>query len=875
MFASTTLDHVVIHESLAAVAGGAFALLYAAALWMIARARRPEEVDGGDPTTAVSPETAAARALAEMQQRAADEDNYRSIFENAVEGIFRTSPEGKYLAANPALARIYGYESVAAMVAGIGDIASQLYVDATRRDAFRRLLNANDVITDFEAEVRRRDGHVIWISENARACRNADGELMYYEGTVVDVTERKRAARLLLDKEAAETATRAKSQFLAHMSHEIRTPLNGVVGMIELLAQTSLDAKQRRYVDLAKASADMLLGQINEVLDFSKIEAGRLELERTAFDLHELVESIPELFAHRASQKRLEIGCQLLPGVPRRVIGDPERLRQVLVNLIGNALKFTEHGGVYLRVAGATTSDATGATANPATKGGGLRFEVRDTGVGIPEESVEHIFDSYKQAEASTTRQYGGTGLGLAICKQIVELMGGEIGVASSRTGTTFWFRVPLAEASRQASAGEAPRGDLRGLRVLAIDDNATNLEILEDQLSRWGAEVATAHRAQDGFELLCSAARRGAPYHVAVVDRLMPEVDGLKLAAMIRADDAVCDSRLLLLTSLNEDLPHAERERLQLTCLQKPVRQSTLFDALVSATGHETKHSVQPRTQAAAPCDVPAEGSPASPRGGLILVADDNEINQMVAVEMLRRAGWEAVVASNGREAVASARSGRFVAVLMDCEMPVMNGYEATRVLRDVEADGTTLTPAGGPLPIIALTAQAVLGDRLRCLDAGMSDYVTKPIDPKALLAAIDRAVPRGRATGDVVIANKPATPELVDAGAVDVAELVTRCGGDRAFVGQLLETFVGHARERVEQLGQCIDDRAEADVAQLAHALKGAAGNVSAARLAGVVGELETAAKAYRTTEFGGLYAQIERELAACEAAIAAARG
>jgi PAS domain S-box-containing protein len=742
MFAQISIHALGAGDRLLAVAGVVGAI-WTSALLIFGSYRRmlrqrgavpADEIGATDTADAanatISAHSAAQRALAEMQQRAADEDNYRSIFENAVEGIFRTSPDGCYLAANPALARIYGYDSVAAMQTGIKDIAHELYVDPTKRDEFRRLLGANDVITDFEAQVRRRDGSKIWISENARAHRNADGALLYYEGTVLDITARKRAARLQREKEAAEAATHAKSQFLAQMSHEIRTPLNGVIGMLELLAKTVLDGKQRRYLDLARASADALLTQINDVLDFSKIEAGRLELERVHFNLHDLIQSVPAMFAHRARQKGLSLTCHVQSTTPRCVRGDCGRLRQVLLNLVGNSLKFTQAGGVAVHVAAAAEQ--------PSDERMRVRFEVRDTGIGIPEECLAQLFQPYRQAEASTTRQFGGTGLGLAICKQIVELMGGEIGVESPPgAGATFWFNIPLERAGELTLAAEQ---------------------------------------------------------HLA---------------------------------------PHVG--------------------------------SAAPSTGGAAATQTTAR----------ILVADDNEINQMVAVELLRSGGWEATTASTGREAVDLLRDGRFDLVLMDCEMPELNGFEATRQLREIEARGVALTPTGGPLPVIALTAQAVVGDRERCLAAGMSDYLTKPIDPAALFAAISRALPTGVAVAApaAAVAALPETPTLTEDGVppvVDVAHLTHRCGGDREFVDSLLTTFVDSARERVAQLASSIATGTGTDVVQLAHGLKGAAGNVSATELASVVGELETAAREERAAEFALLQRRIERELVRCEEAI-----
>jgi PAS domain S-box-containing protein len=725
------LASLALRDNEFALAAALIGLLLAALGSALRRAKRGATTAAssvGPSDHVVSAAEAADRAHAEMQRRAAEEDNYRSIFENAVEGIFRTSIDGKYLAANPALARIYGYASIDDMMAGIQDIAHQLYVDPARREDFRRMLAEQDVITDFEAQVRRQDGRVIWISENARAQRNSHGQLLYYEGTVVDITVRKRAARLQREKEAAEAATHAKSQFLAQMSHEIRTPLNGVIGMLDLLAQTSLDDRQRRYASLARASADALLTQINDVLDFSKIEAGKLELDAIDFDLSELVEPLTAMFAHRALQKGVVLRCEASPNAPRRLRGDRDRLRQVLMNLLSNALKFTQRGQVVLQISGEPDLSDDGRVR--------LRCEVADTGVGIPADAIGRLFHAYSQAEASTARQFGGTGLGLTICKQIVELMGGEIGAESPPSGgATFWFFVPLELASTETTVSPATK-------------------------STWSSA---------------------------------PE----------------------------PDVPLAEAPT-------RPMR---------------------------------------------ILVADDNEINQMVAVEMLRSAGWDAVVADNGRQAVDAVASGEFDLVLMDCQMPEMDGFEAARLLRQQEAAGATLRRGGGPLPIIALTARAVLGDRQLCLDAGMTDYVTKPINPAALFAAMGRALqmnpPRPTAATQSTKRGPSDTSEIVD-----LAQLTERCGGDRAFVDNLLQAFVANARDRVAELAASIDCGNDDEVRQLAHGLKGAAGNVSAMPLSVAVADLETAARAQQTNEFRHLQQRIERELMRCEEAVNALR-
>jgi Amt family ammonium transporter len=394
------------------------------------------------------------RVRSEIAQREEAENKWRGIFENAVEGIFQTSPEGNYLAVNPALARIYGYATTNELQASISDIAVQLYVEPKRRQEFARLLEVSDVITDFESQIRHRDGKVIWISENARAYRGSDGKVLYYQGTVEDITARKRSERFMREKEQAEAANRAKSEFLAHMSHEIRTPLNGVIGMLDLMFATELTDRQLRYAEIAKSSANCLLSIINNVLDFSKIEAGRMELECIDFDLHEVLQSIPDMFMHQALEKRIELQRNFGQHTPRFIKGDPERLRQILINLTANAIKFTEHGEVGI-IAEFVTSET---TSGPNY----LRFQVRDTGVGMTEEQRLKLFHSFTQADASTTRKSGGTGLGLAICKQLVELMGGQIGVISQQyVGSTFWFTVPLMGGKTPImTLGDTDKGD-------------------------------------------------------------------------------------------------------------------------------------------------------------------------------------------------------------------------------------------------------------------------------------------------------------------------------------------------------------------------------------------------------------------------------
>ncbi len=598
------------------------------------------------------------------------EEKYRSIFENAVEGIFQTSPDGQYLGVNPALARIYGFDSPDDLINGVNDIQRQLYVDPKRRGEFVHIMQKHDTVKDFESEIYRKHGDTIWISENARAVRNENGGLLYYEGTVEDITERKRSEELHRQKEAAVAASHAKSEFLANMSHEIRTPLNGVIGMLELIAGTPLNAQQQRYARVAKTSADALLSLINDILDFSKIEAGKLDLDPIDFDLHLLLEDMTEMFAQRVEVKGLELALHIGPEVPVLVHGDPDRLRQVLVNLVNNAIKFTERGEVVIRAA---IECMIGEQLQ-------VRFSVQDTGIGIPHDRMNRLFKSFSQVDTSTTRKYGGTGLGLAVSQRLVELMGGIIGVDSEPgRGSTFSFNVRLTEQPNSQRRPKAPP-ELRNLRVLAVDDNTTNLEILEAVLSSWSFKYETAPDGPTALVKLERAAADGQPFRLAILDMQMPEMDGVELAQRIKKSPALNEISLLMLTSMGE---HMSAERMRSVglagYLTKPVRQSRLFDAIIDAAAEGT----QPLKSPVGFQDDRENIKLTDLSRIRILLAEDNEINQMVACEILAHAGSECDIANNGQEALEAIKSRPYDIVLMDCQMPKMDGFEATRAIR------------------------------------------------------------------------------------------------------------------------------------------------------------------------------------------------
>ncbi|TWT79877.1 Signal transduction histidine-protein kinase BarA [Planctomycetes bacterium CA13] len=751
----------------------------------------------------------------------------RTLMDNIPDSIYFKDAQSRFMRVSRMMADKFGMESIHSVIGKTdADIFTTEHAGGARDDELRIMQTGAPLVDRVERETWP-DRDDTFVMTTKMPLRDDAGTIIGTFGISRDVTELTKSQEALREaRDVANKANEAKSNFLANMSHEIRTPMNAIIGMSELLAMTDLTPEQRDYNNMVTESADSLLRLLNEILDFSKIEANRLELESIPMAIRDVIEKSGQTLSVKAAEKSLELLCRVSPDVPNRLIGDPGRLRQILVNLVGNAIKFTETGSVFVDVnrveknpSDQSPNPQTGDTSNDLW----VRFQVTDTGIGIPQDKVKSVLEAFTQADSSTTRRFGGTGLGLAISRQLISLMGGTLHVESEEgKGTTFWFMIPLAVAQEQ----HEPGGELRtlsGTRVLVVDDNEVNRRILAEIFSHWGFRATMVQGGEQALAKLQEADHAVAPYDLAVLDCMMPGMDGFELAEQIRKRFPNMKTELIMLSSANMPDIDSHWKTLGIArYMTKPVVQSELLEAIFNVLGVKNQ----------AVDDLPMSDTPSCPALH-VLVAEDGLANQHVALGMLRACGHSAVVSSDGKEAIdkwqGAANRGRpFDLILMDMHMPVMDGLEATRTIRQHEEEKGT----GTRIPIIALTAAAMQDDSDACIESGMDGFLAKPIHARRLQEMLIDFAPRDRAIDTVPkLSESDAQPE-VEASAelnwdetdvVDLRAAQQRLPGGLRGMKRLAEVFIGECDTLMKKFDEIIPDGDLTEIQRTAHTLKG----------------------------------------------------
>jgi two-component system sensor histidine kinase/response regulator len=754
----------------------------------------------------------------DITERMRSSAEYQAVLRAALDGFWMTDLEGRFIEVNDAYCLMVGYSRKELLQMRIPDVEALEHPEETRAHIEEILTTGSD---RFETRHRHRDGRLIDIEVSANYLDIDAGRLIVF---LRDITERKLATTAIYQaKEAAEAANRAKSEFLANMSHEIRTPMNAILGLTQLVLDTPLEARQRDFLGKALNSGRALLGILNDILDYSKIEAGRLDIDKTAFSVEEVLREIGDLFSARLAEKNIELFFDIAPDLPAEVIGDPLRLHQVLVNLIGNAIKFTERGEIRVRaeIANQTTDTLT------------LRFAVRDTGIGIRPELAEHLFEPFTQADGSITRKYGGTGLGLAISHRLLTLMGGEIAASGEvGRGATFTFTIIVARSSQDHSNTRLQEID--GMKVLVVDDQSSAREILGGLLAAWGVEYDTAADGQTALQMIEAAQARKDGYCTVLLDWQMPDMDGVEIARRLIAgpDNYGHALKVMMVTAHDRDkLIQAMGEVHLDGILTKPFTPSLLFDALMGSRAQPTHAPGRRLSQKSALAGRHFAGA-------RVLVAEDNHYNQQVAAGFLEKFGIAVTLADNGSEALAMVSHARFDVIFMDLHMPVMDGLEATRRIRAL--------PEGSTVPIIAMTAAVMEEDRERCRAVGMNDFVPKPVDPDELIRVLGHylntsteALPAAEMTAIV-------TAPLPDLPGFDLPAALRRVGGDRPLLERLLIDFARTHADFTERLAARLTQGDLHEAASTLHTLKGVTSNLGMTDLAETVRQMESEVRA-----------------------------
>lgn len=811
-----------------------------------------------------------AKKVAELH-RDRERQLLQSLLDNMPDSIYFKDKDSRFIRISAGMAAKFRIENADAAI-GLtdADIFTPEHAEMARHDEQEIMRTGDPLVSRVERETwpNRAD---TWCSSTKLPLRDVNGSIIGTFGISRDVTDLKHTEKELAKaRDAADRANRAKSDFLANMSHEIRTPMNAIIGISELLSRTSLSRDQRDYLDLVRGAADSLLRLLNDILDFSKIEASKLELERIPFSLRECIGKTGQTLSLRAAEQGLELACRVAPDIPDRLIGDPGRLRQILINLIGNAIKFTERGEVFVDVVRDPDAEAGESSEEQCIS---LRLSVRDTGIGIPVDKQASVLDAFTQADSSTTRRFGGTGLGLTISAQLAELMGGKLWLESEvEIGTTFYFSVRVHVAPNQCAERTDAINCLSDLGVLVVDDNQTNRRILQEMLLAWGLKPAIVASAKEAMQEIQLAAERGEPYQLAILDCMMPEIDGFGLAEWIRQRFDAKAMRLLMLSSA-ASLGDSDRcERVGIArYLTKPVIQSELLDAISQVVLNGDVDKAIPDASQEVHC-----------RPLRILLAEDGLANQIVAKGLLEVGGHEVVVACDGREAIDCWESEFFDVILMDMHMPEIDGLQATQEIRRREA-----MQGLSPMPIIAITAAAMPEDARQCLQSGMDAFLAKPLQPSLLyetLARFAAVMPSSGKTPPSAGSDASSNGEgksveerslsaekvVISKEILDLDEAGKRIPGGKKGLKRLSDVFNFECNQLLASMEKAIDRGDSAEVHRASHTIKGSAKLFSATRVSAVAFEIEQRSKAGNLTDSTRLFQILKSEIAELRSAL-----